>query len=132
VEGLVGPLVGGAEKAIAFCARSSSRFHSVRTLVEAVSSGAFPRRQCLSACRAMNAMPASSSAKPATAHCNWTQRDRARAGTVDWRRAVGRRRLPPSQNWRTSLRNHIGQIVAADFFVVPTATYRLLFVLDIF
>jgi putative transposase len=27
------------------------------------------------------------------------------------------------------LRNHIGQIVAADFFVVPTATYRLLFVL---
>jgi hypothetical protein len=27
------------------------------------------------------------------------------------------------------LRNHIGKIVAADFFVVPTATYRLLFVL---
>jgi putative transposase len=27
------------------------------------------------------------------------------------------------------LRNHIGQIVAADFFEVPTATYRLLFVL---
>jgi transposase InsO family protein len=27
------------------------------------------------------------------------------------------------------LRNHIGQIVAADFFVVPTATYRLSFVL---
>jgi hypothetical protein len=27
------------------------------------------------------------------------------------------------------LRNHIGQIVAADFFVVPTVTYRLLFVL---
>src|SRR6266446_1976071 len=36
---------------------------------------------------------------------------------------------PPSQTWRTFLRNHIGQIVAADFFVVPTATYRLLFVL---
>src|SRR5438067_2501449 len=35
----------------------------------------------------------------------------------------------PSQTWRTFLRNHIGQIVAADFFVVPTATYRLLFVL---
>src|SRR6266851_4585326 len=30
---------------------------------------------------------------------------------------------------RTFLRNHIGQIVAADFFVVPTATYRLMFVL---
>jgi putative transposase len=42
---------------------------------------------------------------------------------------VVRRRQPPSQTWRTFLRNHIGQIVAADFFVVPTATYRLLFVL---
>ena len=40
-----------------------------------------------------------------------------------------RRRQPPSQTWRTFLRNHIGQIVAADFFVVPTVTYRLLFVL---
>ena len=42
---------------------------------------------------------------------------------------LGRRGQPPSQTWRTFLRNHIGQIVAADFFVVPTATYRLLFVL---
>src|ERR1700736_4867058 len=40
-----------------------------------------------------------------------------------------RQRWPPSQTWRTFLRNHIGQIVAADCFVVPTATYRLLFVL---
>jgi hypothetical protein len=36
---------------------------------------------------------------------------------------IGRRRQPPSQTWSTLLRNHIGQIVAADF-VVPTATYR--------
>ena len=42
---------------------------------------------------------------------------------------MGRRRQPPSQTWRTFLQNHIGQIVAADFFVVPTETYRLLFVL---
>ena len=42
-----------------------------------------------------------------------------------------RRRRPPSQTWRTFLTNHIGQIVAADFFVVPTATGRLLFVLVI-
>jgi hypothetical protein len=35
----------------------------------------------------------------------------------------------PSQSWRTFLANHVGQLVAADFFVVPTATYRLLFVL---
>jgi putative transposase len=40
-----------------------------------------------------------------------------------------RGRRPPSQTRRTFLRNHVGQIVAADFFVVPTATYRLLFVL---
>lgn len=40
-----------------------------------------------------------------------------------------RRRRPPSQTWRTFLKNHAGQIVAADFFVVPTATYRLVFVL---
>ena len=44
-------------------------------------------------------------------------------------RYMGRRRQPPSQTWRTFLRNHIGQVVAADFFVVPTATCRLLFVL---
>ena len=42
-----------------------------------------------------------------------------------------RRRRPPSQTWRTFLANHVGQIMATDFFVVPTATYRLLFVLVI-
>ena len=42
-----------------------------------------------------------------------------------------RRRRPPSQTWRTFLANHIGQVMAADVFVVPTATYRLLFVLVI-
>jgi len=41
-----------------------------------------------------------------------------------------RRRLrPPSQTWRTFLTNHASQIVAADLFVVPTITFRLLFVL---
>jgi putative transposase len=38
---------------------------------------------------------------------------------------------PPSQSWRTFLTNHVHQIAAADFFVVPTATCRLLFVLVI-
>ena len=33
-----------------------------------------------------------------------------------------RRGQPPSQTWRTFLANHIGQVVAADLFVVPTAT----------
>ena len=40
-----------------------------------------------------------------------------------------RHRQPPSQTWRTFLANHRAQLVAADFFVVPTATCRLLFVL---
>jgi putative transposase len=40
-----------------------------------------------------------------------------------------RRRQPPSQTWRTFLRNHVGQVAAADFFVIRTVTYRLLFVL---
>jgi putative transposase len=44
---------------------------------------------------------------------------------------MARRRRPPSQTWRTFLTNHVRQIVAADFFVVPTATCRLLFVLVI-
>jgi putative transposase len=39
-----------------------------------------------------------------------------------------RRRQPPSQTWRTFLANHMDQMRAADFFVVPTATGRLLFV----
>src|SRR5262249_34342745 len=40
-----------------------------------------------------------------------------------------RQSMPPSQTWRTFLANHAHQIAAADFFVVPTATCRLLFVL---
>ena len=35
---------------------------------------------------------------------------------------------PPSQTWRTFLSNHVEDLVSADFFVVPTATFRLLFV----
>ena len=39
-----------------------------------------------------------------------------------------RRRRPPSQTWRTFLNNHVKDLGSADFFVVPTATFRLLFV----
>jgi transposase InsO family protein len=39
-----------------------------------------------------------------------------------------RRRKPPSPTWRTFLDNHVKQIVAVDFFTVPTATFRVLFV----
>ena len=39
-----------------------------------------------------------------------------------------RRRKPPSQTWRTFLTNHLTQTAAIDFFTVPTATFRVLFV----
>jgi len=42
-----------------------------------------------------------------------------------------RRRGPPSQTWRTFLSNHAKDIIALDFFTVPTATFRILFVLII-
>ena len=42
-----------------------------------------------------------------------------------------RRPRPSSQTWRTFLTNHASQIMAADLFVVPTVTFRLLFVLVI-
>jgi putative transposase len=35
---------------------------------------------------------------------------------------------PPSQTWRSFLKNHAKDIAACDFFTVPTATFRLLFV----
>lgn len=39
-----------------------------------------------------------------------------------------RHRCPASQAWRTFLSNHVKDLVSADFFVVPTATFRSLFV----
>ena len=37
-------------------------------------------------------------------------------------------RRPPSQTWRTFLENHANELIALDFFTVPTATFRVLFV----
>jgi hypothetical protein len=42
-----------------------------------------------------------------------------------------RRRVPPSQGWRTFLRNHADGIAAMDLFVVPTISFRLLYGLPI-
>src|SRR5437899_5672312 len=39
-----------------------------------------------------------------------------------------RHRKPPSPTWRTFLQNHAKDLVSTDFFVVPTATFRVLFV----
>jgi putative transposase len=38
-------------------------------------------------------------------------------------------RRPPSQTWKSFLQNHAGQIVAIDFFTVPTVTFNILYVL---
>jgi len=38
-----------------------------------------------------------------------------------------RHRKPPSQTWRTFLKNHVKHITAIDFFTVPTATFRILY-----
>ena len=38
-----------------------------------------------------------------------------------------RRREPPSQGWKTFLRNHADGIAAMDLFVVPTVSFRLLY-----
>jgi putative transposase len=39
-----------------------------------------------------------------------------------------RRRMPPSQTWRTFLANHVGTLVSIDFFTVPTLLFKILFV----
>ena len=45
--------------------------------------------------------------------------------TVAKYRARGHK--PPSQTWKSFLKNHVGQIAAIDFFTVPTATLRTLY-----
>jgi putative transposase len=36
---------------------------------------------------------------------------------------------PPSSTWKTFLQNHVKDLIALDFFVVPTVTHKVLFVL---
>ncbi len=38
-----------------------------------------------------------------------------------------RQKKPPSQTWKTFLKNHAIDITAVDFFTVPTATFRILY-----
>src|SRR2546427_12914273 len=44
-------------------------------------------------------------------------------------RLMPKRRPLPSQTWRTFLANHVRDLVALDFFTVPTVRLRVLFVL---
>ena len=39
-----------------------------------------------------------------------------------------RHRIPPSHTWRSFLDNHVKDLVSLDFFTLPTATFRVLFV----
>jgi transposase InsO family protein len=39
-----------------------------------------------------------------------------------------RRSKPPSQTWRTFLEHHLKEMVSVDFLVVPTISFRVLFV----
>ena len=39
-----------------------------------------------------------------------------------------RRAVPPSPAWRTFLDQHVRDLVSIDFFIVPTVTFRVLFV----
>jgi transposase InsO family protein len=40
---------------------------------------------------------------------------------------MARRRRPPSQGWKTFLRNHADGIASMDLFLVPTISFRLLY-----
>jgi putative transposase len=44
-------------------------------------------------------------------------------------RLIPKRPSPPPQTWRTVLTNHVRDLVAIDFFTVPTAQLRVLFIL---
>ena len=43
-------------------------------------------------------------------------------------RLMPRDRKPPSQTWKAFLANHFAELVAIDFFTVPSARFRVLFV----
>jgi putative transposase len=40
----------------------------------------------------------------------------------------GRPRRPPSQTWKTFLRNHLVGTIAIDFLTVPTVTFDIVYV----
>jgi len=44
-------------------------------------------------------------------------------------RLMPKSRKPPSQTWRAFHHNRVEQLVSIDFFTVPSATFRVLFVL---
>src|SRR6202030_880265 len=68
------------------------------------------------------APPANQSRQPRlgrSAHCSGTVKARP-AGVATVAKDRVRHRKPPSQHWRTFLKNHMPTLVSADFFVVRT------------
>jgi transposase InsO family protein len=51
------------------------------------------------------------------------------AGQTTVAKYMARKRRPPSQGWKTFLRNHADGIASIDLFVVPTISFRLLYAL---
>ena len=53
-------------------------------------------------------------------------------GIEIWQATVAKYMVRPrqaaSQSWKTFLRNHVKDLVSTDFLIVPTVTFRLLFV----
>jgi len=45
---------------------------------------------------------------------------------------MARHPKPPSPSWRSFLHNHLLDLVSVDFFTVPSATFRVLFVFVVF
>ena len=76
-------------------------------------------------------------AKGARGHSSAHSRDErcqpAVGSATDPRRAaqarqyMAKRRQPPSQGWKTFLRNHADAVASIDLFVVPTISFRLLY-----
>src|SRR5262249_53557787 len=56
-------------------------------------------------------------------------RESAEQSLQEMSRLIPKRRRPPSQTWRTFLDNHVKELISIDFLTVPTATFRVLFVL---
>ncbi|GAC1339080.1 MAG: integrase core domain-containing protein [Beijerinckiaceae bacterium] len=49
------------------------------------------------------------------------------AGQTSVAKYMARHRKPPSQGWKTFLRNHVDGMASIDLFVVPTVSFRLLY-----
>jgi len=66
-----------------------------------------------------------------TADCRGTPKARIEVAKSTVEKYWPRSWKPPSPTWKTFLKTHVQDLVALDFFTVPTVTFRVLFVLVI-